>query len=137
MITYDSGVVDNSYRTDKGVGLVEVLVSLTIMSTVMLASMSYALNGIKLSQNSLWDTDSISCFSSFFERIQLKPDALLSHHDSLVLDLELSYLNHNLKNHSPLTTAKIESQDDQIKLVMTRADNKNILRVGKVEAIIQ
>jgi prepilin-type N-terminal cleavage/methylation domain-containing protein len=127
--------VHKLYEKNKGVGLIEVLVSLTILSTVMLASLSYALNGIKLSQNSLWDTDTISCFSSFFERIQLVPEILLS--DSESLDLELNYLNQMLKEHAPLTIAKIVSQDNQMKLVMTRADNRNIMRVSKVEAIIQ
>jgi len=119
----------------KGLSLVEVLVSLTVMSTVMLASLSYALNGIRLAQNSLWDTDTISCFSSFFERVQLYPENLLS---SLSLDTELNTLNKALKTHAPLTSAKIEqNSNDEIKLVMIREDNRNSLRDRKVEVIIQ
>lgn len=111
----------------KGMGLVEVLVSLTIMSTVMLASLSYALNCIKLAQNSLWDTDTISCFSSFFERVQLYPETLLSNSSSL--DTELNNLNQALKTHAPSTSAKIEMNNkDEMMLVMVRDDNRNILR---------
>ena len=123
------------YTKNKGVGLVEVLVSFTIISTVMLASLSYALNGIKLSQNSLWDTDTMSCFSSFFERIQLEPEILSSKNE--FLELELKQLNDTLKEHAPSTTAEIVMQDDHMKLVMMRADNKNNLRVSRVEAYIQ
>lgn len=54
----------------KGISLVEVLVSLSIFSVTILCAMNAVLNGLKLSQQSIYEVTVMSNLLSTFEKQQ-------------------------------------------------------------------
>ncbi|MCS5708060.1 prepilin-type N-terminal cleavage/methylation domain-containing protein [Candidatus Berkiella cookevillensis] len=57
--------------TVSGMTLIEVLVSLSIFSTVLLACMAFSLNALQRCRDCLRDTEAVNEHSTSFERSQL------------------------------------------------------------------
>lgn len=92
--------------------MIEILVALSLLSVVLLASVYHGLQSLKMTRACVWDTDIITSFSTFFERS-------VRHHklekeDSGSLQEELALLNQSLKVQSPNTEAEYILQDNQL-----------------------
>ncbi len=62
--------------TAGGITLIEVLVSLSIFSTVLLACMAFSLNALQRCRDCLRDTEAVNEHSTSFERSQLYPSQM-------------------------------------------------------------
>lgn len=96
----------------KGYGLIEILVALSLLSLVLLASVYHGLQSLKMTRACVWDTDIITSFSTFFER-SVRHHRLEKDQNGL-LQAELALLNQSLKVVSPNTEAEYVLQDDQL-----------------------
>lgn len=102
----------NGAAQQKGYGLIEILVALSLLSVVLLGSVYHGLQSLKMTRACVWDTEIITSFSTFFERS-------LRHHrteqdQNSMLQAELSLLNQSLKIQSPNTEAEYIIQEDQL-----------------------
>jgi Tfp pilus assembly protein PilV len=62
--------------TAGGITLIEVLVSLSIFSTVLHACMAFSLNALQRCRDCLRDTEAVNEHSTSFERSQLYPSQM-------------------------------------------------------------
>lgn len=60
----------------RGMSMIEVLVSLSIFSTVLLACMAFSLNALQRCRDCLRDTEAVNEHSTSFERSQLYPSQM-------------------------------------------------------------
>lgn len=116
------------YNTVRGMSMIEVLVSLSILSTTLLACMAFAINSLQRCRSCLWDTGSISSYSAFFERLQLYPNRLIDDPERLAHEVER--FKQSLQYQAPLISVHLLENGKEKKILMIHNEKR-------VETLIQ
>ena len=104
--------------SQNGFGFIEILLSATLFSIVLLASFYYGMHSIRSIRNQIWETNAITHFSAFFERLQRAPNA--SFGEAVVWEHEFEILNQSLKADCPGWFAQIIVEDQQSYCALSR-----------------